>query len=69
MLHCTSDILYIVYGSITQDIILVYSMSLPAICNLAIMILWIIYHKESNTDKRTSDNDENILMHATDHDV
>jgi uncharacterized protein with PQ loop repeat len=44
ILHSTSDILYIIYGVLSEDLLLTYSMTLPAICNIAIFILWFIYN-------------------------
>lgn len=43
ILHSSSDILYVAYGFLSKDYILAYSVSLPAICNVAIFILWILY--------------------------
>ena len=43
VLHSTSDVLYIVYGFIVDDLFLATSMSLSAFCNIFILILWFIY--------------------------
>ena len=43
ILHSISDILYLTYGLFIEDYILSISMSLPATCNIIILILWIVY--------------------------
>ena len=43
ILHSMSDILYIIYGVLAKDLLLSYSLSLPAFCNICIFILWIKY--------------------------
>lgn len=45
ILHSASDILYIVYGMISNDIFLAYSMILSAICNVCILILCFVYNE------------------------
>jgi uncharacterized protein with PQ loop repeat len=45
ILHSASDVIYIAYGVITEDYLLSYSVSMPALCNLIIFILWC-YYKE-----------------------
>ena len=42
-LHSTSDVLYIVYGVMADDLFLATSMSLAAFCNLLILILCFTY--------------------------
>jgi uncharacterized protein with PQ loop repeat len=43
VLHSISDILYITYGVLADDLLLSYSLSLPTFCNICIFILWIKY--------------------------
>ena len=45
ILHSTSDVLYIAYGIISNDIFLAYSMVLSAFCNILILILWFVYNE------------------------
>ena len=45
ILHSTSDVLYIAYGIISNDIFLAYSMVLSAFCNMLILILWFVYNE------------------------
>jgi len=45
ILHSTSDILYIIYGILINDYLISYSLSLPALCNILIFILWIKYRE------------------------
>lgn len=42
-LHSTSDVLYIVYGVLVDDLFLATSISLSAFCNFLILILWFAY--------------------------
>lgn len=46
ILHLQSDVLYLVYGALTNDNLLVYSLSMPIVCNLLIFILYFVYKKE-----------------------
>tara|TARA_Y100000992_G_scaffold85922_1_gene55073 strand:- start:861 stop:1124 length:264 start_codon:yes stop_codon:yes gene_type:complete len=46
ILHSASDVIYIAYGVIIEDYLLSYSVSMPALCNLIIFILWC-YYKEN----------------------
>lgn len=48
ILHSSSDILYVAYGFLSKDYILAYSVSLPALCNVLIFILWIMYRETSD---------------------
>lgn len=43
ILHSSSDLIYIVYGVLSKDYLLTYSMTMPAFCNLLIFILWYLY--------------------------
>ena len=47
IIHSASDVLYIAYGVITEDYLLSYSVSMPALCNFIIFLLWI-YYKDNN---------------------
>ena len=49
IIHSASDVLYIAYGIIIEDYLLSYSVSMPALCNFIIFLLWLYY----------KDNDEN----------
>lgn len=59
ILHSISDFLYFGYGLIENDYVLAISVSMPAICNLIIFVLWLFYADENNNIDLNTDNNTN----------
>lgn len=73
ILHLQSDVLYLVYGALTDDQLLVYSLSMPIVCNLLIFILYFVYREKTSLDHvaqsleqidETEKNTEGIIRHV-----
>ena len=45
ILHSSSDVLYVIYGIISNDLFLAYSMVLSGICNIIILVLLFVYNE------------------------
>ena len=50
ILHFKSDLLYMTYGILTNDYLLVYSLTMPVFCNFLIFILYFVY-KNNNIEE------------------
>jgi uncharacterized protein with PQ loop repeat len=58
ILHLQSDVLYLVYGTLTNDKLLVYSLSMPIVCNLLIFVLYFVYKKNESDDYTDQPHDQ-----------
>lgn len=61
ILHSLSDFIYLSYGLLKKDYILSISVSMPALCNLIIFILWIFYNDDNEVNNTLDNTIHSIL--------